>query len=193
MSKFALFFSFCFLFISASVFAKTAVIQTTAGDIKVKLFEDKAPETVKNFVGLAKGEREWVDPKTKKKVKGRSLYDGTIFHRVIKDFMIQGGDPEGTGMGGPGYTFPDEFKPDLRFNRPGLLAMANAGPGTNGSQFFITTVPTPHLNDRHTIFGAIDPDDKKSMKVVDKIISAKTNSENRPLKPEKIKKIKIID
>ncbi len=130
-----------------------ATFQTSAGDIVVKLFPDKAPKTVENFVGLAEGTKEWTEPKGGK-VK-RPLYDGTIFHRVIPDFMIQGGDPMGTGYGGPGYKFADEIGPDNRFDRPGLLAMANAGPNTNGSQFFITEVPTPHLNRGHTIFGEV--------------------------------------
>jgi peptidyl-prolyl cis-trans isomerase A (cyclophilin A) len=131
-----------------------AVFHTTMGDIVVKLFPQKAPKTVENFVGLAEGTREWTDPKSREKVK-RPLYDGTVFHRVIPDFMVQGGDPLGTGTGGPGYRFDDEIGPDNKFDRPGLLAMANAGPGTNGSQFFITEVPTPWLDKGHTIFGEV--------------------------------------
>jgi peptidyl-prolyl cis-trans isomerase A (cyclophilin A) len=131
-----------------------ATFQTSAGDIVVRLMPEKAPKTVENFLGLAEGTREWTDPKTGQKVK-RPLYDGTVFHRVIPDFMIQGGDPLGTGTGGPGYRFADEIGPDNKFDRPGLLAMANAGPNTNGSQFFITEVPTPHLNRGHTIFGEV--------------------------------------
>jgi peptidyl-prolyl cis-trans isomerase A (cyclophilin A) len=131
-----------------------ATFQTSAGDIVVRLFPEKAPKTVENFVGLAEGTREWADPKTGEKVK-RPLYDGTIFHRVIPEFMIQGGDPLGNGTGGPGFRFADEIGPDNRFDRPGLLAMANAGPNTNGSQFFITEVPTPHLDRGHTIFGEV--------------------------------------
>jgi peptidyl-prolyl cis-trans isomerase A (cyclophilin A) len=129
-----------------------ATFQTSMGDIVVKLMPQKAPLTVENFVGLAEGTKEWTDPKTGQKVK-RPLYDGTVFHRVISQFMIQGGDPLGNGTGGPGYRFGDEIGPDNRFDRPGLLAMANAGPNTNGSQFFITEVPTPHLDRGHTIFG----------------------------------------
>jgi peptidyl-prolyl cis-trans isomerase A (cyclophilin A) len=129
-----------------------ATFQTSMGDIVVKLMPQKAPRTVENFVGLAEGTKEWTDPKTGQKVK-RPLYDGTVFHRVISQFMIQGGDPLGDGTGGPGYRFGDEIGPDNRFDRPGLLAMANAGPNTNGSQFFITEVPTPHLDRGHTIFG----------------------------------------
>jgi len=131
-----------------------AVFHTTMGDIVLKLLPDRAPRTVENFVGLAEGAREWTDPKTREKVK-RPLYDGTVFHRVIPDFMIQGGDPLGTGTGGPGYKFEDEIGPQNRFDRPGLLAMANSGPNTNGSQFFITEVPTPWLDKGHTIFGEV--------------------------------------
>jgi peptidyl-prolyl cis-trans isomerase A (cyclophilin A) len=131
-----------------------AVFHTTMGDLVVRLFPERAPKTVENFVSLAEGAREWTDPKTREKVK-RPLYDGTVFHRVIPDFMIQGGDPLGTGTGGPGYKFEDEIGPQNRFDRPGLLAMANAGPGTNGSQFFITEVPTPWLDKGHTIFGEV--------------------------------------
>ena len=131
-----------------------ATFQTSLGDMVVKLLPEKAPKTVANFVELAEGTREWKDPRSGKAVK-QPLYDGTVFHRVIKDFMIQGGDPLGTGTGGPGYRFEDEIGPDNLFNRPGLLAMANAGPNTNGSQFFITEVPTPHLNRGHTIFGEV--------------------------------------
>jgi len=131
-----------------------AVFQTSRGNIVVKLFEKDAPKTVANFVGLATGKQEWVDPRTGKKSNAK-LYDGTAFHRVIPQFMIQGGDPLGTGTGGPGYKFEDEFQGGRKFDRPGLLAMANAGPNTNGSQFFITEVPTPHLNNRHTIFGEV--------------------------------------
>jgi peptidyl-prolyl cis-trans isomerase A (cyclophilin A) len=131
-----------------------ATFQTSMGDIVIRLMPEKAPKTVANFVGLAEGTREWKDPRSGQSVK-RPLYDGTVFHRVIPDFMIQGGDPLGTGTGGPGYRFEDEIGPDNSFNRPGLLAMANAGPNTNGSQFFITEVPTPHLNRGHTIFGEV--------------------------------------
>ena len=132
-----------------------AHFDTTEGKVVVKLFSKDAPKTVENFVGLATGEKEWTDPNTRTKKTGTPLYDGTIFHRCIKDFMIQGGDPLGKGFGGPGYPFEDEFQSGRRFDKPGLLAMANAGPGTNGSQFFITVVPTPHLNNRHTIFGEV--------------------------------------
>jgi len=132
----------------------TATFKTSLGEIVIKLLPEKAPKTVANFVELAEGTREWKDPRSGKPVKA-PLYDGTVFHRVIPDFMIQGGDPLGTGTGGPGYRFEDEIGPDNRFDKPGLLAMANAGPNTNGSQFFITEVPTPHLNRGHTIFGEV--------------------------------------
>jgi peptidyl-prolyl cis-trans isomerase A (cyclophilin A) len=131
-----------------------ATFQTSLGEIVVKLLPEKAPKTVANFVGLAEGSKDWKDPRSGQAMK-TPLYDGTLFHRVIPDFMIQGGDPLGTGTGGPGYRFEDEIGPDNRFDRPGLLAMANSGPNTNGSQFFITEVPTPHLNRGHTIFGEV--------------------------------------
>jgi peptidyl-prolyl cis-trans isomerase A (cyclophilin A) len=131
-----------------------ATFKTTAGDIVVKLLPEKAPKTVENFVGLAEGTKKWTDPRSGMP-SSKPLYDGTVFHRVIPEFMIQGGDPQGDGTGGPGYKFGDEIGPDNKFDRPGLLAMANAGPGTNGSQFFITEVPTPHLNRGHTIFGEV--------------------------------------
>jgi peptidyl-prolyl cis-trans isomerase A (cyclophilin A) len=176
-----------FSLIAGGAYASTAVIHTTSGDITVKLFDDKAPETVKNFIDLAKGTKEWTDPKTGKKVKGKPLYNGTIFHRVIPNFMVQGGDPLGNGMGGPGYQFKDEFAPGLQFDKPGILAMANAGPGTNGSQFFITVAPTPWLNQRHTIFGEVT----KGMDVVTKIVTAPRGPNDMPNSPVKIKKIDI--
>jgi peptidyl-prolyl cis-trans isomerase A (cyclophilin A) len=154
----------------------TATLRTNQGNIVVRLFPDHAPKTVRNFVELAEGGRQWTDPRTGRATTGK-LYDGTVFHRVIPDFMIQGGDPLGSGRGGPGYEFADEFHPDLRFDRPYLLAMANAGPGTNGSQFFITVAPTPWLNGKHTIFGeVIDGAD-----VVDRISRVKTGSQDRPV------------
>jgi len=153
----------------------TATLQTNQGAIVIRLLPDHAPKTVRNFVELAEGTREWTDPRTRQ-ARTAKLYDGTIFHRVIPNFMIQGGDPLGTGTGGPGYRFADEFHPDLRFDRPYLLAMANAGPGTNGSQFFITTVPTPHLNGRHTIFGAVT----EGSEVVDAISKVPTGRDDRP-------------
>ena len=152
---------------------QTATLHTNHGDIVINLLGDHAPKTVANFVGLASGTKEYRDPETGQKTTGR-FYDGLTFHRVIDGFMIQGGDPEGTGRGGPGYTFADEFHPDLVFNKPYLLAMANAGPGTNGSQFFITVGPTPHLNRRHTIFGEVA--DQASRDVVDKIAKVRTGA-----------------
>jgi peptidyl-prolyl cis-trans isomerase A (cyclophilin A) len=153
----------------------TATLRTNMGSVVVRLLPDQAPKTVRNFTDLAEGRREWTDPSTGATSKDR-LYDGTIFHRVIAGFMIQGGDPLGTGRGGPGYEFGDEFHPDLAFDRPYLMAMANAGPGTNGSQFFITTVPTPHLNGRHTIFGEVI----EGSDVVDAISRVRTGRDDRP-------------
>jgi peptidyl-prolyl cis-trans isomerase A (cyclophilin A) len=154
-----------------------ATFKTSLGNIVVRLDEDKAPRTVENFVGLATGTKEWTDPKTGKQVK-RPLYNGTIFHRVIPNFMIQGGDPLGTGRGGPGYKFDDEFSPDLWHNKPGILSMANAGPNTNGSQFFITTGPTPHLDNRHSVFGEV----VQGQDVVVAIGSVPRGPNDRPLK-----------
>src|SRR5271167_2116587 len=134
----------------------TAVLDTSMGRITCKLFSKEAPETVANFVALAEGKKDWTDPVTHKKMHGKPLYNGTQFHRVIPDFMIQGGDPTATGMGDPGYMFQDEFDPNLNFDVPGRLAMANSGPNTNGSQFFITEVATEHLNQKHSIFGQCD-------------------------------------
>jgi peptidyl-prolyl cis-trans isomerase A (cyclophilin A) len=165
-----------------------ATLKTNHGDIEIKLFPHHAPKTVQNFVGLAEGSREWTDPKTGKPSTAR-LYDGTIFHRVISGFMIQGGDPLGNGTGGPGYSFADEFHPELSFDRPYLLAMANAGPGTNGSQFFITVAPTTWLNRRHTIFGEVSTEAGK--KVVDEIVSAKTGHNDRPLNDVVIESVEI--
>jgi peptidyl-prolyl cis-trans isomerase A (cyclophilin A) len=164
----------------------TATLDTSAGRIVVRLFPDHAPKTVRNFVDLAEGGREWTDPRTRRATTGK-LYDGTIFHRVIPDFMIQGGDPLGTGTGGPGYKFADEIHPDLQFSRPYLLAMANAGPGTNGSQFFITTVPTPWLNGKHTIFGEVT----EGADIVDRISRAKTGSNDRPVEDVVIESVTV--
>jgi len=154
-----------------------ATLSTSLGDVRVQLFPDHAPKTVANFVGLSDGTGEWTDPKTGKKGAG-SLYAGTVFHRVISGFMIQGGDPLGTGTGGPGYRFKDEIHPELQFSKPYLLAMANAGPGTNGSQFFITVGPTPHLNAKHTIFGEVA--DQASRDVVDTIAATPVGRQDRP-------------
>ena len=154
-----------------------ATLQTSAGPIRVKLFPEHAPKTVRNFVGLAEGTQEWRNPVTRAK-SSAPLYDGTVFHRVISGFMVQGGDPLGNGTGGPGYTFGDEFHPELAFDRPYLLAMANSGPSTNGSQFFITVGPTPHLTRKHTIFGEVADD--ASRQVVDAIANTRTDGRDRP-------------
>ncbi len=154
-----------------------ATLHTSAGDVRVLLFGNHAPKTVKNFVELAEGSREWTHPGTGAKTTDR-LYDGTIFHRVIGNFMIQGGDPLGRGTGGPGYRFADEFHPELSFDRPYLLAMANSGPGTNGSQFFITVAPTDWLTRKHTIFGEVA--DAESRSVIDAIATTPTASGDRP-------------
>ncbi|MFE2480179.1 peptidylprolyl isomerase [Streptomyces sp. NPDC001903] len=156
-----------------------ATLKTNHGDIEIELLANFAPKTVKNFVELATGAREWTRPTDGQKTTD-PLYDGTVFHRVISGFMIQGGDPLGNGTGGPGYQFADEFHPDLAFTKPYLLAMANAGPGTNGSQFFITVAPTAWLTRKHTIFGEVT--DKASQKIVDDIAGLKTNPRTeRPL------------
>ncbi|MFE4368471.1 peptidylprolyl isomerase [Streptomyces sp. NPDC056835] len=166
-----------------------ATLKTNHGDIEVRLLPNHAPKTVKNFVELAQGEREWVNPETGQKTTDR-LYDGTVFHRVISGFMIQGGDPLGNGTGGPGYQFEDEFHPDLGFDRPYLLAMANAGPGTNGSQFFITLAPTSWLNRKHTIFGEVTSEAGK--KVVDAIGGTQTNPRtDRPLQEVVIESVVV--
>ena len=171
-----------------STVASTATLHTNHGDITLNLFEDQAPKTVANFVGLANGTKEYLDPRTGQPTTGK-FYDGLVFHRVIEGFMIQGGDPTGTGRGGPGYQFADEFHPELQFDKPYLLAMANAGPGTNGSQFFITVGKTPHLNRRHTIFGeVVDPE---SQKVVDAIATTATDRSDRPTEPVVIESITI--
>jgi peptidyl-prolyl cis-trans isomerase A (cyclophilin A) len=163
-------------------------LHTTEGDIKINLFGDHAPKTVANFLGLATGEKEWTHPSTKAKTTD-PLYNGTIFHRVIANFMIQGGDPLGEGFGGPGYQFADEFHPELQFDRPYLLAMANSGPGTNGSQFFITVAKTPHLNRKHTIFGEVADADSRA--VVDKIAGVKTGRNDKPAKDVAINSIEV--
>ncbi len=153
-----------------------AVFDTTQGSFKIELFEDKAPRTVENFVGLAEGTKT-----------GKPFYDGLVFHRVIPQFMIQGGCPEGTGRGGPGYRFNDEFHPDLRHSTPGILSMANSGPNTNGSQFFITVVPTSWLDDHHTVFGKVI----EGYDVVEKIAKVPRDSQDRPKQEVRIQSVKI--
>jgi len=166
--------------------ATTATLTTTQGTVTVRLFPDQAPKTVRNFVELAEGGREWTNPRTRATTKDK-LYDGTIFHRVITGFMVQAGDPLGTGTGGPGYQFADEIHPDLQFDRPYLLAMANAGPGTNGSQFFITTVPTPWLTGKHTIFGEVI----EGADVVEKISRVQTVPGDRPVQDVVLQSVTI--
>ncbi len=166
-----------------------AVMHTNRGDIRITLFDNQAPKTVANFVGLADGTKEWVDPKTGQPGAG-PLYNGVTFHRVISGFMIQGGCPLGTGTGGPGYRFADEFHPELQFDRPYLLAMANAGPNTNGSQFFITVGKTPHLNFKHTIFGEVA--DQASRDVVDAIATTPTGRMDKPVDDVVIESVDII-
>ena len=167
----------------AEIFAKFV---TTEGDFTVRLFDKEAPVTVENFVGLAEGTKEWTDPRTRKKVT-QPYYDGIIFHRVIDGFMIQGGDPLGQGVGGPGYEFQDEFHPQLRHDKPGILSMANRGPNTNGGQFFITLAPTPHLDNRHSVFGEV----VEGMDVVRLIGRAKTGPRDRPAKDITIERVVI--
>jgi peptidyl-prolyl cis-trans isomerase A (cyclophilin A) len=184
----------------------TAIMDTTAGKLTCELFQKDAPKTVANFIGLATGKKDWTDPKTNQKKHGVPLYNGTIFHRVIPNFMIQGGDPEGTGIGGPGYSFADEFPRDLHFDQPGRLAMANAGPNTNGSQFFITEASTPFLDpcfdeggcvrgnrrvpkgSGYNLFGQCTPE---SVELVKQIARAPRNENDRPADPVKITSIKI--
>ena len=166
-----------------------ATLKTNQGDIRLELFPNHAPTTVKNFVELAEGTREWTNPASGQKTSEK-LYDGTVFHRVISGFMIQGGDPLGNGTGGPGYEFKDEIHPDLAFTKPYLLAMANAGPGTNGSQFFVTLAPTTWLTGKHTIFGEVT--DEASKKVVDAIGGTATNPRtDRPLEDVVIESVQI--
>ncbi|RQG90938.1 peptidylprolyl isomerase [Natrarchaeobius chitinivorans] len=154
----------------------TATLHTSKGDIDVELYDDRAPRTVDNFVGLATGGKTWTDPETGEEVEGEPLYDDVVFHRVIEDFMIQGGDPTGTGRGGPGYEFDDEFHDDLRHDDAGILSMANSGPDTNGSQFFITLDAQPHLDDRHSVFGKVID----GMDVVREIGSVDTGPNDQP-------------
>ncbi len=174
--------------VTSPIQTATATLHTNRGDIKIALFGNHAPKTVANFVGLAQGTKEYTTENASGGASG-PFYDGAVFHRIIDGFMIQGGDPTGTGSGGPGYQFGDEFHPELQFNKPYLLAMANAGPGTNGSQFFITVGQTPHLNRKHTIFGeVVEPE---SQKVVDAIASTATDRRDRPSEPVVIDSITI--
>jgi len=165
-----------------------AIFETSMGDIVCELFPKEAPKTVENFVGLSKGTKEWIDPRTRSKVK-KPLYENIIFHRVIPNFMIQTGDPLGTGRGGPGFTFEDEFLPTLNFDKPGRLAMANRGPNTNGSQIFITHVATQHLNQKHTIFGQV----VKGMELVVEIGNVPRDRGDKPKQDVVLKKISIVD
>ena len=167
--------------------ATYAHVETTLGDFTIELFDTKAPNTVANFVGLAEGTKAWTHPKTGAKHTNTPYYDGIIFHRVIQGFMIQGGDPLGAGHGGPGYQFDDEFHPDLRHDRAGILSMANAGPKTNGSQFFITLGPTPHLDRKHSVFGVVT----KGLDVVQKIGATPVDRNDRPITPVVMKKVTI--
>jgi peptidyl-prolyl cis-trans isomerase A (cyclophilin A) len=163
-----------------------ARFNTSEGNFVIKLFDTQVPKTVENFVGLAEGTKEWTDPKSGDKVK-RPFYDGLVFHRVIDGFMIQGGCPLGNGTGGPGYKFADEFNSKLRHNKAGILSMANAGPNTNGSQFFVTLGPTPHLDDRHSVFGEV----VEGMDIVKKIGKVRTGANDRPAKPVTMDSVKI--
>jgi peptidyl-prolyl cis-trans isomerase A (cyclophilin A) len=163
-----------------------AHVDTTEGSFTIRLFDKEAPHTVANFVGLAEGTKEWTDPESGQK-KTAPFYDGVIFHRVINGFMIQGGDRLGLGTGGPGYQFADEFNPALRHDRPGILSMANAGPNTNGSQFFITLAPTPHLDNRHSVFGEV----VEGLDVVKRIGAVPTGRQDRPVTPVVMRKVTI--
>jgi peptidyl-prolyl cis-trans isomerase A (cyclophilin A) len=167
----------------------TAILDTSMGRMTCRLFEKEAPLTVANFIGLAEGTKPWTDPVSKKKMKSKRFYDGTTFHRVIPEFMIQGGDPTATGTGDPGYMFADEFDPNLNFDVPGRMAMANSGPGTNGSQFFITEVPTTHLNQKHTIFGQCD---QPSLSVVSAIARVQRDPDDKPVQPVILNKVTIV-
>ncbi|HYN08828.1 MAG TPA: peptidylprolyl isomerase [Vicinamibacterales bacterium] len=163
-----------------------AHFHTTLGDFTVELFETQAPKTVANFANLADGSKEWKHPKTGESHK-KPFYDGLVFHRIIEGFMIQGGDPLGQGFGGPGYQFEDEFHPDLRHDRAGILSMANAGPNSNGSQFFITLAPTPHLDRKHSVFGRV----VEGLDVVEKIGRVQTDRNDRPATPVVLNKVTI--
>ncbi len=163
-----------------------AIIETSMGDLTLRLFEDLVPNTVKNWVGLATGQIEWIDPKGARRID--PLYDNTIFHRVIKDFMVQAGDPQGDGRGGPGYKFRDEFHPKLRHSKPGILSMANAGPHTNGSQFFITEVPTPHLDNRHSVFGELID----GLQIIKNMARVEKDGNDRPRKDIVLRRVNVF-
>ena len=167
----------------------TVIFDTSVGRMTCKLFAKEAPKTVDNFIGLATGTAAWTDPATQKKVTGKPFYDGTTFHRVIPEFMIQGGDRLGTGAGDAGYFIDDELSPALRFDVPGRLAMANAGPNTNGSQFFITETPVPQLNGKHTIFGQCDA---HSVLIVASIARVERDSQDKPVTPVVLNKVMIV-
>jgi peptidyl-prolyl cis-trans isomerase A (cyclophilin A) len=164
----------------------TATLHTTEGDITVELYDERVPNTVENFVGLATGDREWEDPETGE-TRTDPLYEDIVFHRVIEDFMIQGGDPTGTGRGGPGYTFDDEFDEELRHDGAGVLSMANRGPNTNGSQFFITLGAQPHLDDKHAVFGRV----VDGMDVVEAIGDVETDGDDRPLEEVRLDSVSV--
>jgi peptidyl-prolyl cis-trans isomerase A (cyclophilin A) len=167
----------------------TATLHTNRGDIEIELYDERVPETVENFVGLATGDREWDDPETGETIEGEPLYDDVPFHRIIEDFMIQTGDPTGTGRGGPGYTFEDEFHPDLRHDDEGVVSMANRGPDTNGSQFFITLDAQSHLDDKHAVFGSV----VDGMDVVREIGALPTDGNDRPQEDAVLESVTIHD
>lgn len=166
-----------------------ATLETNFGEIAIELFDQRAPRTTENFIGLATGEQEWTHPETNESIDGEPMYEDILFHRVIDDFMIQTGDPTGTGRGGPGYTFDDEFHPELRHDRAGIVSMANRGPDTNGSQFFITLAPTPHLDDKHAVFGQVTD----GMDVVEEIGSVETDQNDRPTTDVVLEAVTIED
>ena len=165
----------------------TATLQTNYGDTEVELYDERAPRTVENFVGLATGDRSWIDPETETEIEGEPLYEDVLFHRVIEGFMIQGGDPTGTGRGGPGYTFDDEFHDELRHDDAGILSMANSGPDTNGSQFFITLDAQPHLDGQHAVFGEVID----GMETVERIGAVETDEDDRPVEPVVLESVTV--
>ena len=165
----------------------TATLHTSMGDIEIELYDERAPRTVENFIGLATGETVWEDPETGEEIEGEPLYDGVLFHRVINEFMIQTGDPTGTGRGGPGYQFDDEFHDELRHDSAGTVSMANSGPNTNGSQFFITLAPQPHLDDRHAVFGQVID----GMDVAEAIGEVDTDAQDRPTQPVELESVTV--